>query len=309
MLEDTEVQEGQIESATAEATPAGTEELAGKGTEATNAVPEGDISKETKSPSPDIEQEVMFEVAGKSYTMKQAQIVEALEKAHAIAEREKSIAEKEKSLNKDYTQKSQANAQFRKSIETTFGRFPEQGELQALGKIWKSYFSSPQVKQVIDGILSGRIDVGNGSGQGQPRDPYIQQLEQKIAELEERHNSFATSFEERQQMAQEQESQKLWSTWVKSKDSQGIKITDEIDRKMSPFVSALRQAMPDATAEQILDEAYKHATIDQLKQDVAKQTLVSADKAKKQGIIKITPKGGAKSDESKSYREMLLESA
>ena len=62
-----------------------------------------DLNKETKTLTPNLDEEVQFEVAGKSYTMKQAQIVEALEKAHALAEREKSISEKEKFLNKDYT--------------------------------------------------------------------------------------------------------------------------------------------------------------------------------------------------------------
>jgi hypothetical protein len=277
MLEDTESPEGQEQVLTDTATPETTEVLAGEGTDATKPAPEEGLKEETKAPI-NLEEEVVFEVAGKSYTMKQAQIVEALEKAHALAEREKSISEKEKFLNKDYTQKSQANAQFRKSVETTFGRFPEPDELKSLGKIWNSYFKNPQAKQVIDGILSGRIDVGSGSVQGQTRDPYVQSLEQKIQELEERHNSFASSLTEREQQAQAQESQKLWGTWVKSKDSQGIKITEEVDRKMAPFVSAIRQANPDLTSEQVLDEAYKHATIDQLKQDVAKQTLVSADR-------------------------------
>ena len=305
MQEETEVLQGQIESATAEATPAGTEELAGEGAEATNAVPENDQVKETK-PQINLEEEVQFEVAGKSYTMKQAQIVEALEKAHAIAEREKSLTEKEKSMNRDYSQKSQANAQFRKSVETTFGRFPEPDELNALGKIWSSYFKNPQAKQLIDQVLTGQLTVGNGGVQSN-KDPYIQTLEAKIEELENRHNTFASSLEERENMARTQESQKLWGNWVKSKDTQGIKITEEVDRKMAPFVSAIRQANPDLSAEQVLDEAYKHATIDQLKQDVAKNTLVSAEKAKKQGIIRITPKGGAKSDASMSYKQMLME--
>lgn len=308
MLEDTEEQTGQVEEATAEATPAGTTELAGEGAEATNTAPEANTDGTTK-PQLNLDEEVVIELAdGKSFTMKRGQAIELFEKQNVLSEKEKSILEKEKSMNRDYSQKSQANAQFRKSVETTFGRFPEQSELQALGKLWKSYFSNPQAKQAIDGILSGRIDVGNGSEKGQ-RDPYVQQLEAKIAELEERHNSFATSFEERQQQAQAQESQKLFSTWAKGKESQGIKITEEVDRKMAPFVSALRRAMPDATAEQVLDEAYKHATIDQLNKDAVKQTLVSVDKAKKQGIIKITPKGGAKPDASKSYKEMLMESA
>ena len=305
MAEDTEVLEGQVNDATAESTPTETPELAGTEAETTNTVSEDGLSKETKTPV-NLDEEVSFEVAGKSYTMKQAQIVEALEKAHVLAEREKSISEKEKFLNKDYTQKSQANAQFRKAVETTFGRFPENDELNALGKLWKQYFQNPQAKQLIDRVLTGQFEEGNGSVQSKV-DPYVRSLEQKIADLEERHNTFASSLTEREQMAQNAESQKLWGNWVKSKDSQGIKITTEVDQKMAPFVSAIRQANPDLSSEQVLDEAYKHATIDQLKQDVAKQTLVSADKAKKQGIIKITPKGGTSNDASKSYKQMLME--
>jgi hypothetical protein len=309
MLEDTEEQLGQVDDATADATPAGTTELAGEGAETTNAAPEGGTEDLTKAPpAVNLDEEVQFEVAGKSYTMKQAQIVEALEKAHAIAEREKSLTEKEKSMNRDYSQKSQANAQFRKSVETTFGRFPEQSELQALGKLWKSYFSNPQAKQLIDQVLTGQLTAANGSGQN-ARDPYVQALEQQIAELKEQVGGVTSSIEERETSARNAENQRIWSTWSKSKDSQGIKITEEVDRKMAPFVSALRQAMPDATPEQILDEAYKHATIDQLKENVAKQTLVSADKAKKLGVIKITPKGGQANDASKTYKQMLMESA
>lgn len=304
--EDAEVQGGQIADATAEATPAGTEELAGEGEVANKTTPEGDSAQETK-PAFNPDEEVIIEIGGKSFTMKHAQAMEALEKYNALSEKEKAILEKEKSLNRDYTQKSQANAQFRKSMETTFGRFPEQAELNALGKLWKSYFQNPQAKQLIDGILSGNLEMVGGSEKGKV-DPYVRSLEQQIAELKAQIWGVTSSIEERETTARAEEAKRLFSTWAKSKETQGIKITEEVDRKMAPFVAAIRQAEPDWTPEQVLDEAYKHATIDQLKQNVAKQTLVSADKAKKQGIIKITPKGGAKPDESKSYREMLLES-
>ena len=308
MLEDTEVQDGQELDATAESSPAGTEVLDGEGQDASKSVQEGNTQQETKPPV-NLDEEVMIEIAGKSFTMKQAQALEALEKYNALSEKEKAILEREKSLNKDYTQKSQANAQFRKTIETTFGRFPEKDELNALGRIWKEYFRNPQAKQMIDGILSGRLEVaGDGSGKGGV-EPYVRQLEQQIADLKEQIGGVTTSIEERENQAKTAENQRIWSTWAKGKETQGTKITEEVDRKMAPFVQAIRQAEPEWTPEQVLEEAYRHATIDQLKQNIAKQTLVSADKAKKQGIIRVTPKGHAPSDEGKSYKQMLLEAS
>ena len=307
MQEDTETQDGAGVPAAADTNSESENVLAGQGAEAGSSAPEGSQDKETK-PTFNLDEEVEFEAAGKQYRKKLGDIVKLFESDQALTEKEKAFLEKEKSLNRDYTQKSQTIAQFRKDVESNFGRFPEKQELQALGKLWKAYFQDGQARQAIDQILSGGT-VGSVEGGRGNVDPYIRQLEQKIAQLEERHNGFASSIEEREQQARSAEGQRIWSGWVKSKEAQGIKITPELDNSMAPFVSALRQANPDLTNEQILDAAYKHATIDQLKQDATNQALVSADKAKKQGMIRISPKGGAKSDKETSYREMFLQNA
>jgi hypothetical protein len=102
---------------------------------------------------------------------------------------------------------------------------------------------------------------------------------------------------------------KSWSTWVAEKGKAGIKITDEIDTKMAPFITALKQSRPDLETNQILDMAYKHATIDDIEKMVQGQVLKSADQAKKGTIPRITPKGTAKADSDKSYAEIIREYA
>lgn len=307
MEEDTEVLEGTSVEATVETPSDKTDVLAGQGAEAGSSAPEEDQGKETK-PTFNLDEEVEFEAGGKKFTRKLGDIVKLFENDQALTEREKQILEKQKSFDRDYTQKSQTLAQIRKDFESHFGRMPEKQELAALGKLWNSYFKDSQARSLIDQILSGGIVEPTVGDKGKV-DPYVRQLEQKIAQLEERQNGFVSSIEEREQHARNAEGQKLWNGWVKSKETQGIKITEEIDKSMAPFVAAIRQANPDLTAEQVLDTAYKHATIDQLKTDATQNVLVSADKAKKQGMIKISPKGGAKSEKEMSYKEMFLENA
>lgn len=254
--------------------------------------------------------EVEIEVGGKVFTVKQSELLEHLENRSKIAEREKTLSEKEKSLNRDYTQKSQQVAEFRKSVEGAFGRFPEAPELQALGKLWKSYFQNPQAKQVIDQILTGRtVSQAPGAGaqeQGQ-ENPYISQLEQKISELEERLGTFTQTFEDRDNAERQGNAQKTWQSWTAKKAEAGIKITEDVDAKMAPFITALKQAHPDWEANQILDIAYKHATIDDIEKTVQGNVLKSVDEAKKQTIPRIKPKSAARADSEKTYADILLD--
>jgi hypothetical protein len=305
MEEETDIATMQAQEATASETTEATNELAGKDTSAIKDE-SGDSQEKATTQAPNLEEEVEFEAGGKTFKRKLGDIVKLFESDEALSKREKAFLEREKSLNRDYTQKSSVNANFRKEVETTFGRFPEREELKALGKLWNSYFKDPQAKQLIDQVLTGQFQVGNGQDRSKV-DPYVQQLEQKIAQLEERQNGFVSSFEERQNQTTQAENLRIWSTWTKAQESKGIKITEEVDREMAPFVRAIRQARPDLEPGQVLNEAYKHATIDQLKQTTAKETLVSADKAKKQGMIRITPKGGTSSDTNKSYKEIFAE--
>jgi len=301
--------------------------LAGEGDAAKSATPEDKPSEEApilqkeEPPKPDAtakfdpDEEVVLEIGGRTFTMKQGDVMSLLEKSQAIVDRENKIAEKEKFLNKDYTQKSQANAEFKKSVESVFGRFPEKDELSALGKIWKSYFENPQARTLIDAVLTG--DLSSVANNGKPpatstESEYIGRLEQKIqgleARLESRIGEFTQSIEDRERAKINADSQKIFEAWSAKKAEAGIKITEEMDAEMGPFVAAIHQRHPDWEPHRILDEAFRHANIDKLKADVRDQVLVSADQAKKKGIIKITPKSSSKSDSEMSYAEIVKES-
>lgn len=281
--------------------------------------PEASVkTEEETTPSPEEppqaqDQEIELEIGGKVFSMKQSEAVQLLENASKLAEREKTLTEKEKSLNRDYTQKSQQVAEFRKSFETTFGRVPEKEEIQALGKVWKSYFSNPQAKKAVDAIINGRFDVLSGGANPKPQEgenpyqPLFDQQAQEIADLKERLEQFAQTSEEREESEKLGNAQKSWQSWAAKKAEAGIKITEEIDRKMGPFVRALRESNPDLDTNQILDEAYEHATIKSIKKSVASQVFKSADDAKKGSIPRITPKSSGKADKEKTYSDIVLE--
>lgn len=256
--------------------------------------------------------EIELELGGKVFTMKQSEAVQLLENASKFADREKTLSEKEKSLNRDYTQKSQQIAEFRKSVETNFGRMPEQAEMQALGKLWKSYFQNPQAKQAIDQILSGRPmsqnQAADAQNQGKEADPYVRQLEQKIFEMEEKLGTFSQSIEERAESEAMGKAEQTWNSWVDLKSKSGTKITDEIDTAMAPFITALKAKHPDWDSNKILDTAYRHATIDDIEKTVQGNILKSADEAKKGTLPRIKPRTPAKSDKEKTYAEIMLDS-
>ena len=262
---------------------------------------------EKEAPTTD---EVILEIGGKEYAIKQADLLEYLSNQSKFADREKSLTEKEKSLNRDYTQKSQQVAEFRKSLEGAFGRMPLQDEIKALGQVWNAYFKNPQAKQAIDAILSGRFDVlSKGASTQEPgkqADPYVSQLEQQIADLREQLGTFTESMTERERNEKEGQAKKTWDGWVAKQSEAGVKITDEIDAKMAPFITALKVAHPDWESSQILDKAYKHATIEDIQKTTVSNVLKSVDKAKQSTLPRIKPKSTAQSDSQKTYSDILL---
>ena len=272
--------------------------------EAEKPTAENEPSEQGAEFNPD--EEVTLEIGGKTFTLKQGQVLDVLENQQALVDREKELSEKEKSLNKDYTQKSQANAEFRKSIESNFGRFPEADELQALGTVWKAYFDNPQVKDTIDRILSGDYEAQGGEkGATGSETPEVTMLKREIAGLKSQLGEFVGSLEQQKIQEQQAESQKLWDSWVAKKAEDGIKITEEIDQAMSPFVSAIKQKHPEWDANRILDEAYRHANIDNLEKDSTKKVLKNVDDVKKKGSIKITPRSTQKPESEMSYAEII----
>lgn len=316
MTEDIEGKDGATEGATAlEDSQSYSEILAGEGAASESAAPAEKTEEEINLEKPEVpktqgneavDQEVILEIGGKSFTLKESEAVKILENASKIQEREKSLTEKEKSLNRDYTQKTQQLGEIRKSFETNFGRMPKSEEVQALGKVWKAYFENPEAQKVINDIIAGNFSGAKSNpAQAGSDNPIIHQLNQEVAELKEQLRGFLSSTEEEKVAKAQAESENTWKSWVSKKGEAKIQITDEIDAAMAPFVGAIRSAHPDWDAHKVLDEAYRHATIDTLKQDAAKDVLKSADGAKRVGSIKITPKVPSKADKDMSYADIV----
>ena len=271
-----------------------------------NPEPEKDLQKDES-----LDQEIVLEIGGKSFTMKESEAIQLLENASKTVEREKALQKEWDSKNRDYTQKTQAVAEFRKSVETTFGRFPDKSEIQALGKLWKGYFSNPQVKQTVDAILQGRVDglpkSANAQQPGQEANAYVTQLQSEISELREKLGEFTTTFEERETAKSYSEAKASWDGWVVKQAEAKVSITEELEAVMTPFISAISKAHPDWDNHKILDAAYKHATIDDIKKTAQTEVLKSVDQAKKQPKIRITPKTPVKAESEKTYKDIFLE--
>lgn len=311
MSEEIETAEGAIGDSTESQDSSYGEILAPKGTDGESSVPAEKAEEVTETqdqqPPKQEDEEIVLELGGKSFTMKQSEAIELLESASKFAEREKVLAEKEKSLNRDYTQKTQALAEVRKSLETSFGRMPQAEELSALSKVWKAYFENPQAQDILNQIIAGTFHGGVSPQSTGKQDAYTQQLQSKIAQLEERLEQFLSTNQEKEQQKTQVEAQNLWKSWVEKKSSEKVQISEEVDAAMAPFVVAIRNAHPEWEAHRILDEAYRHATIDTLKTDTAKKVLLSADEAKKRGTIRITPKTPMKSEKEMGYKDIVQE--
>ena len=305
MPEETEVVEGTTpETPVAETSPAA-EELAVEGSDTPKTEPSVEEGRETVSTE---DPEVELNIGGKSFTMKQSEAVQLLENATKLTEREKTLTEKEKSFNQFNTREGQKNAAFRNSIKEAFGYFPEPSELSAMGKLVKAYQKNPEVKQTIDQILSGR-GVSNGKAQNlAPEAQYIAQLESKIADMEERLEGFVSSSQEERNAKETAENKRTWDTWVAEKAKSNVKITEEVEAKMVPFIAALKNADPSRDNTEILNDAYEHANIKNLKSTVTGQVLKSADNARKTPI-RITPKQPAKSDKTQGYADIIRDAA
>lgn len=234
-------------------------------------------------------QDIEFELPGQR-KVKQSDIL-AWEKSHQNAKR----------IEADYTKKTQSLAQQRKSFEQTFGRFPEPGELQALGKLYKSY-SDPRAQKLIDAVLSGKYDDVQATP-GKTLTP----VEQEVASLKEKLSQFEQSQQERYEAETRANSAKVWNGWASGMKSKGVEITEEIDKAMSPFISAIASANPEMELNEVLDEAYEHATLRQTRQKAIKEVLVNSGKAQKTGKAPITSKAGSKPDSEKSYSEIMAE--
>lgn len=205
-----------------------------------------------------------------------------------------------KRMESDYTKKTQSLAQQRKSFVQALGFEPTPEDLQAFGKLTKAYKSNERYQRLIDGILSDNLETSDEQP-GKALSP----MEQKIAKLEKMLSGFIQSQQTKEQQLASAHGEKVWNGWVEKQKTQGVEITEEINSAMAPFIQALDRIHPDWTDEQILDEAYKHATIGQVHQQATKQVLQNADKSKKTGTVPINPKAGQKPDSEKSYADIF----
>lgn len=288
--------------------------------------PKKEAGQEPAPPEPKLDPLLSIEIDGKQFTGKQSLIQKYLDLLPSFEGNEtalldslqqaEKIAELKRNYDKGYTQKYQELADQRKSFEESFGRMPEQSEMQALGKIYQAYFSDPDLKLAIDAHLSGQPvrDAFAGTqpipGTPQPvtgQDVYVRGLETQIRSLQNELRQFTTSFSQREEAQRMESAQRTWNDWVALKDKQGIKISEEIDNAMVPFIHAFRQSNPDWDGSKILDEAYRHATIGQGEKKIAAQILTDAEKAKKGSPPKINPKSPQVPDDKKGYGDIFLE--
>lgn len=265
-----------------------------------------EVQAEAGQPNFNPDEEIEIELNGKKYVMKQGEVMNLLEKNQGLSEKEQQLSQKEKQLMRDYTQKTQEVAGIRKSFEANFGVMPDPEELKALGKVYKEYGRNPAAKAAIDQILSGGIVPTTATEKG-AANPQLNQALQEIANLKEQLEGFTSSIQERESQQEMAANKSVWEKWEAEKAKSGIKITQEIDTAMTPWVKAIRNAQPDWDKARVLEEAYAMATRGQTEQKAVKKVLLSVDEAKKRGVLKITPKTPAKSVKDQSYAEIVSE--
>lgn len=309
MSEEIEQVAGTTEASTDVKDSSYSEILTGEGT-APETKPIPEVQPEEESPAPKTEEsqpeaqdpnaEVVVEVSGKQFTVKQGELIELLESANKLAE-------KERNLDKGYTQKFQQLAAERKSFEDAFGRMPDTQEVKALGKVWKSYFTNPQAREAIDSILNGNFQkVKSEPGkEGKPADSYTQALEQKIQGLESQLGQFMESIDSREQSNAVAEGQRVFNSWLSERKQSGKPVSEGLHEEVLRWAGVLRQMNPDLDGKAALDRAYRHVTIDDLKKEAVSEVLVNADKAKRTISPKITPKAPAKAEKDMSYSELI----
>lgn len=330
MNEDTPIQTETTEGATAPKSQSYESVLREEGTasndspsvnrgEAQPTKTEQDQTSETTETKTVDDPEVELELGGETYRGRQSQFSRALkllqslgDDASSMFENAEKIAELKKNYDRDYTQKTQAIGGFRKSIESNFGRMPDENEFKALGQIWRSYFENPQAKQVIDALLSGELgslasneDSGTSDPNQRTADPYTKRLEQELYQVKNELRNFRSTLTSEKQAQLQREANQIWTGWVTEKSKTGAKITEDIESAMGPFIDALGKRYPDWGHNKILDEAYRYATIDQEQNRAIKKAFVTADKLKDQNPPKITPKTAKKPDRELSYSAIL----
>lgn len=260
--------------------------------------PEGEAEKQD---SFNPEEEQLIEFNGKTYTLKGKDF-------QALLESQSALAEREKSLNRDYTQKTQALARERKSIETAFGRMPEAEEFQALGKVYQAYLSDPKIAQVIDSILAGTfgaVDSQSSTPSKNPQNQEVSALQREIQSLRSQLSQFVSGNEREKQETAYNEGKRIFDTWRELKTKQGTSVPEEIIDSVLETANVLKRRNPSWDANKALDEALRRETIDQIEKVATQKVISKADQAKKMQAIKITPKSPTKSEADMGYADIF----
>lgn len=281
---------------------------------------------ETESQQPENQQPedlvVEFELNGKPYRGKQSLVTKFLELLPAFEGNEQTLldglsqseklAELKKNYDKHFTQKTQEIGEVRKSLEGAFGgRIPDKPVLAAFGQMYQKSMTDPDYALALNAMAEGKsvreLFAGTPADPQKGSDPYTKQLEAKISGLEQKLQRFEGSISQERELKYREESTRTWNGWVADKTKQGIQITEEIDKAMSPFITALSQAHPDWDDNKILDEALRHATLGQETRKAVAKVLTDADTARSRGPVKITPKNPQAPDSSKTYGQIFKE--
>ena len=265
--------------------------------------PDAEQKPEEAQPEFDPESEQVIEFAGKTYTLKGKEL-------QAILESQNALTEREKALNRDYTHKSQALARERKSIESAFGMMPSPEEFQALGKLYQSYLSDPNIAGVIDAILNGEpLDSVLGQSPNQNKNsqsPEVSSLQREIQSLKSQLSQFVSGSEREKQEAAYNEGERLFNSWQQAKKASGVTIPEEIIDSIIETATILKRRNPSWDTNKALDEALRRETIDEIQKTVTKTVLAKADQAKKTSAIKITPKSAQRSEKDMGYSEIFM---
>jgi hypothetical protein len=297
------------EEAITSSTPGYVEELTGKGAEPElKTAPETSQSKDAlpdSKPTVNLDEEVILEIGGKEFKVKVGQALEALEY-------QQKLTEKEKNLDKGYTQKFQSLSKERESIELlgkSIGAQVTPELAKAVGTVYQTAYKDPLLADILNAVAAGQ-DYKRLLGQqtnNQSTDPTISALQQEINGLKQQLGTFTSSFQEKEQAQTLRAAKGDWDKFVETQKSQGNEVTEEIDKGMAVFITALKSAHPEMDNQSILAEAYRHATIGSISQTAVKNVLIDADKAKKTGSIRIRPRAPSKPDSEKTYSEIIAE--
>jgi len=220
--------------------------------------------------------------------------------------------EKNKTLNEgfmrqsDYTKKTTEVSSVKKSFVESFGRVPEPRELQALGKIYQAW-SDPKYQEVLSAIINDR-PLPSPVSPAEPLEPE-DPVQKEIRELRSSFEGYVKRQEGQEAQKSRDQAQNSWNSWKEGRETKGEKITEEIETTMGPTIAALDKIHPEWDDNKILDEALKRAKIindpDGSKKEIVKETLQSADSAKKKTPLKTTPTQPEKTVSESSYSELL----